>query len=300
MKTKKLSVFLALVTIFFWGVTFVSTKLLLVYLSPIQIMLLRYLIAYVALFALHPKVHRSEGLRAELIYLAAALTGSTLYFLAENYALSYTQASNVSLLISAAPILTSLTAHLFTGDEKLRRGELYGFFTAMVGIFLVVCNGHFVLKLSPAGDLLAIIGALMWAFYSVILRKVNSVHKPIYITRRIFFYSIVTILPFYLLEPQPLDLSLLLHPMIAGNLLFLGLIASSMCYVLWYYVVRNLGAVKANHFVYLNPLVTMLASVVVLKERITWLMAAGAGFILLGVMLAEGTLPRRSSSEKRN
>lgn len=149
MKKNRLYTLLALLVILFWGTTFVSTKILLTRLSPVQIMLLRYLIAYAALLVIHPKFHRPEGLRQELCCIAAALCGSTLYFLAENTALSYTQASNVSLLISAAPILTSVVAHLFTRDEHLTRHAFYGFFLAMAGIFLVVFNGRFVLKLSP-------------------------------------------------------------------------------------------------------------------------------------------------------
>ncbi|MEM1484534.1 DMT family transporter [Oscillospiraceae bacterium PP1C4] len=286
---------LAIITIFFWGTTFVSTKVLLNYITPIQVMLLRYLIAYVGLFAVYPKFHRSEGIRQELLCMSAALTGSTLYFLSENTALYFTQASNVSLLISAAPILTSMVAHLFTRDEKLSRGVIYGFLVAMLGIFFVVFNGHFVLKLSPVGDLLAITAALMWAFYTVILRKIKTVHKPVYMTRRIFFYSILTMLPCLLIDKKPLSLAVLLEPVVLGNLVFLGLIASSLCYVLWYHVVGYMGAVKANNFIYLNPLVTMLASIVVLREQVTWLMLLGAVLILLGVMLAEGPLFRRQA-----
>lgn len=284
---------LALITIFFWGITFVSTKILLEYMTPVQIMLLRYVIAYLGLLVIYPRFHRTEGLRSELLCLGAALTGSTLYFLAENFALTYTQASNVSLLIATAPILTSVVAHLLTPDEKLTRNVIYGFLVAMAGIFLVVCNGHFVLKLSPLGDLLTILAALLWALYSIILRKITTKYKPVYLTRRIFFYSILTMLPCLLFDTQPLNLAALAEPLVLGNLLFLGLVASSVCYVLWYTVVNGLGAVRANNFVYLNPLVTMIASVVVLKERITPLMLFGAVLILFGVMLGEGTLFRK-------
>lgn len=298
MNKNRLYTVLALLTVTIWGVTFVSTKVLLDFLSPVQIMLLRYLIAYAGLLCIYPKFHRSEGMRQELLCLGAALCGSTVYFLTENFALTYTQASNVSLLISAAPILTSVVAHLFTRDERISRYEIFGFFAAMAGIFLVVCNGHFVLKLSPAGDLLAIAAALCWAVYTVLLRKITSRYQPVYITRRIFFYSILTMLPCLLIGSKPFDPTVLTNPLVYGNLLFLGLAASSLCYVIWYHVVGHMGAVKANNFVYLNPLVTMIASILVLRERITWLMLAGAALILLGVMIAEGTLFRRQATAK--
>lgn len=288
--------FLALLAIFFWGITFVSTKVLLEYISPIQIMLLRYIIGYLGLLVIHPHFHRSEGLKQELMCLLAALCGSTLYFLAENFALTITQASNVSLLISAAPILTSVLASLMVKDERISKEEVYCFLLAMVGIFLVVYNGSFVLGISPVGDLLAITAALMWAFYSVILRKINTKHSPIYITRRMFFYSIITMLPCLLFDKQPFVWSVLAKPVVLLNLLFLGLIASALCYVLWYHVVGELGAIKANNFVYLNPLITMVASIIVLHERVTWIMLLGALLILLGVMLAQPR-PKRDETE---
>ncbi|WP_368234430.1 DMT family transporter [Anaerotruncus rubiinfantis] len=290
MKKQQFYILLALITIFFWGTTFVSTKVLLESLSPVQIMVLRYLIAYAGLLLIYPRIHPSEGWRMELLCLGAALCGSTLYFLAENFALSFTQASNVSLLVSAAPILTALVAHLFTRDEKFSRSQLLGFLCAMCGIFLVVGNGHFILKLSPAGDLLAVGAALSWAFYTVLLRKIHTRYPPVHLTRRIFFYSTLTMLPCLAADPRPFEPTVLREPVVWGNLLFLGLVASSLCYVLWYHVVRGLGAVRANNFVYLNPMVTMIASVIVLRERITILMLLGAALILAGVMIADGTV----------
>ena len=300
MKKNHICLMLALLTITVWGTTFVSTKLLLETLSPIQIMLCRYLIAYLALVVIHPRFHRPEGWRTEGLCILAALCGSTIYFLAENSALSYTQASNVSLLVSAAPILTSVVAHFFTRDEPLTRRAVAGFAIAFTGIFLVVCNGHFILRLNPVGDLLAITAALSWAFYTIILRRIRTAYPPVYLTRRIFFYSLLTMLPVALLDPHPMPLHALGRPEIWGNLLFLGLVASSLCYVMWYHVVAGLGAVRANNFVYLNPMITMVASILVLHERITWLMLAGAALILCGVIAADGTLlqHRRTAVER--
>lgn len=103
-------------------------------------------------------------------------------------------------------------------------------------------------------------------------------------------------LPCLLFDAAPFDTAVLKEPLILGNLLFLGLIASSLCYVLWNYVVAGLGAVRSNNFVYLNPLITMIASVIVLHERITPLMIAGAILILLGVIVSEGTLLKRQDT----
>lgn len=299
MKKKIGFTLLAIAVILIWGTTFVSTKVLLRSLSPVQIMVLRYIIGYLALFMFYPRMHRSEGWRQELLYLGAALSGSTFYFLAENYALTFTQASNVSLLISAAPILTSVLAHFLTHGERFSRHALYGFFSAMLGIFLVVCNGHFVLKISPAGDLLAVLGAFMWACYSLLIRGLHSQYSPVYVTRRIFFYAILTMLPCLLLPGnEGFTLRTLADPLIIGNLLFLGVGACAVCFVSWTYVIRFMGPVRANNFIYLTPLITMVASVVVLHEKISPLMLVGAAFVLAGVILADGTILRSRQSEQ--
>lgn len=270
-----------------WGVTFINTKILLRTLTPLEIMLLRCSLAYLLLLLFYPRLHRSEGLRHELSCLGAALCGITLYFLAENYALSFTQAANVSLLVSAAPILTAAVAH-FLGDERFSRRSLYGFFAAFSGIFLVVCNGRLVLRLSPAGDLLALAAALSWAFYTVIMRRIRSAYPPIYITRRIFLYAVAAMLPLCLVPGMTGDgWRSLGKPEVWGNLLFLGVAASAACYVIWGIIVRRMGAVWANRFVYLNPVVTMAASALVLRERITVLMVLGAVMILAGVVIAD-------------
>ena len=221
-------------------------------------MLSRYVIAYIALWIFYPKFHKPASLRQEILILGAALCGSTLYFLAENYAVSYTQASNVSLLLAAVPILTSITAHL-AGDEKLTRNIVLGFLVAMAGICLVVFNGNFILKLNPLGDLLALGAAFSWVFYTLIIRNIHQEHSYLYMTRKIFFYSILTMLPCIAIDGKLVSFQVLRQPVVYLNLLFLGLIASSLCYVTWYIVVDKLGAVKANNFIYFNPLVTMIA-----------------------------------------
>ena len=151
-KGHAMAVFCALV----WGITFVISKHLLVYYSPVQLMFMRFVIAYAALCILHPHWER-PSLREELLYLFMGLTGCTLYFWTENTALTITYAANVSTIVALAPILTAILAHWFTGgSSRLNRWIWIGFVIAMLGVVLVVFNGTFVLRLNPRGDLLAL------------------------------------------------------------------------------------------------------------------------------------------------
>ena len=284
-------------TITVWGSTFISSKKLLGLYSPAQIMLTRFLLAYCALWLLRPR-RLPLTRKRELGFLLLGLFGCSLYFYTENTSLTYTLASNVSIIVAAAPILTAVLAH-FAGEERFRRGTLWGFLVAFTGVVLVVCNGTFVLRLNPRGDFLALGAAACWAVYSVLMRKLGQELDPILVTRRTLFWGILTALPLVLLEGKNYPAAPLLTPAVAGNFLFLGLIGSGLCYVLWNKAFQLLGVVATNNFIYLNPFITIVAARLFLDEPISPLALLGAVLITVGVVVSqrEPKLPVRSPAE---
>lgn len=288
MDNKKLMLnFLAFITIIVWGTTFVSTKILLDTFNPAEIMFLRFSIAYIILLIIHPKFYKINSLKEEGLFLLAGITGGSVYFLTENSALIYSLTSNVALILATTPILTAFMAHIFSKEEKLNKNLFIGFIIAILGVFLVIFNGNFILKLNPLGDILALSAAFCWAIYSVTLKKISSNYNCIYITRKIFFYALLTILPMILYSSKNINISSLSEPKILFNLLFLGIIASGICYVVWNYTVDNLGIIKTNNYIYLIPAITMLASFLILKESLTLYSTLGAILVLIGVYVSE-------------
>ena len=288
----------ATLVVVIWGTTFISTKVLLNQLSPVEIMFYRYVLGYLALLAAYPHRHKSGGLKEEALFAAAGLFGGTLYFLAENYALHYTLASNVALLVASAPILTAVAVRCATRTERITRPLVFGFIVAFAGVFLVIFNGRFVLHLNPAGDILAVAAAASWAVYSVLVKDMGAKYNGIYCTRKIFFYSLLTMLPFLFATDFRWSLTHLYDLNIMANLLFLGILASAVCYLLWSKVIWQLGPVRTNNFIYVVPLVTMLTSVLVLSEPLTPFAVVGGVLILTGVSLSSSRsrLPRKRSS----
>ncbi len=275
----------AIFTIIVWGSTFISSKKLLAAYTPSQIMLTRFLLAYCALWLLRPR-RLALTRRQEAIFAALGLTGCSIYFYTENTALTYTLASNVSIIVAAAPIFTAIAAH-FTGVERFRRSTLWGFLIAFTGVVLVVCNGTFVLKLNPRGDLLALCAAACWAVYSVLLRRIGQGLDPVLVTRRTLFWGAVTALPLVALEGVPFPTAPLLTPVAVGNFLFLGLIGSGLCYILWNRAFQILGVVTTNNFIYLNPFITIVTARIFLHEPISPLAVLGAVLITAGVVAAQ-------------
>ena len=291
---------LALITVVIWATTFISSKILLNTFTPLEVMFYRFVIAYFLLLIIHPKFHKIDSLKEEAMFLLSGITGGSLYFLAENSAVKISQVSNVGLIVATAPIITALLAHFFTKGEKLNKNLFIGFLIAISGVFLVMFNGNFMLKLNPAGDILALCAALSWSVYSITTKKFGSKYNYLYLTRKIFFYALLTMIPFLFTSEFNFDVSKLLTFKVISNLLFLGVVASSICYVMWNFTVDKLGVVKTNNYIYLIPAITLILSVVILHEKITLYSSLGAFLIFLGVYVSENGLKFNIFSNNRN
>lgn len=278
----------ALLTIIIWGTTFISTKILLVGFQPVEILFFRFVMGFIVLLMLSPKRLKTANRKEELTFAVAGLCGICLYYLLENIALTYTLASNVGVIISVAPFFTAILAHLvIKSEEKLRLQFFTGFIVAMVGIVLISFNGQ-ELELNPIGDLLAIVAALVWAFYSILTKKINSFGYPVILTtRRTFFYGILFMLPTLFFFDFQLDLSRFGELTYLLNILYLGLGASALCFVTWNFSVKELGAVKTSVYIYMVPVITVLTSVLILHEQVTVLASIGTILTLIGLFLSE-------------
>lgn len=279
--------FAALFTIIIWGITFISTKILLADFQPIEILFYRILIGFTALLVIHP--HRLKGTtwKQEILFAGAGLCGITFYFLFENIALTYTSASNVGVIISIAPFFTALLARWALDGEKQKGRFFIGFLVAIIGIFLISFNGSFILKLNPIGDLLAGLAALVWAVYAVLTKKISQFgYSTVQSTRKIFSYGLLFMIPAMFLLHFQWGLERFAKPLYLFNVLFLGLGASALCFVTWNLAVRFLGAVKTSIYIYLVPVVTVIASVLILKETITWMSALGTALTLSGLFIS--------------
>lgn len=288
-----LAIFVAAV----WGTTFISSKILIEQgLSPAEIMFLRFVIAYIGIVIFSREKLWCNSLKDELLMVVLGISGGSLYFLLENTALVYTQASNVAIIIAATPLLTTLAVDLISRQERINRKIYYYSALSLIGVGLVVFNGKFILKLNALGDLLTLGASVMWVIYSIVILKVQERYSSLMITRKIFFYGILTLLPYFLIEPMEISWTQLCEPVVAGNLLFLGVLASLICYIGWNVVIEKLGAVDSTNYLYLNPIVALVTSYLVLGERITWLAIIGTALILAGVILSERM--QQSSTEK--
>lgn len=278
----------AFVTILIWGTTFISTKVLLRVFAPIEILLIRFVVGYAALWCVRPRGLKVADKKQEWAFAAAGLCGITLYYLLENIALTYTLASNVGVIISIAPFFTAIFAWLFLRDRRPGVRFVLGFLMAMAGIALLSFGKDASLQLNPIGDLLGVAAAVIWAAYSILTKKVSGFgYDTILTTRRIFFYGLVFMVPISSAMGVHVELRDFAVAGVLPNLLFLGLGASALCFVTWNTAVKHLGSVKTSVYIYMVPVITAVTSALFLHETLTAAAMCGIVLTLAGLFLSE-------------
>ena len=281
----------AFLVVAIWGSTFVFTKLLLLGgFSPAQIFTLRFIIAYAMLlvFCLWRGIRwLCESWKDELLMLGLGISGGSLYFLAENEAMNHTTTTNTSLIVCLCPLFASLLIGLFYKSQRLNRTQIIGTIIAATGLVVVVMNGHFVLHLSPLGDTLAFIACLCWAVYSLLMIPANAKYDTIFVTRKVFFYGLLSMIPYFIFFPGLNVHKLFEQPALLWNLLFLGCVASTFCFLTWNWVMKKLGAIIVTNYVYFNPVTTILFAWLLLSEPITGYFIFGTVLILVGMYLSD-------------
>jgi drug/metabolite transporter (DMT)-like permease len=165
----------------------------------------------------------------------------------------------------------------------MKKSALTGSFVAFAGMALVIFNGNFILKLSPMADALAFAACLCWTAYSVLMKYIQPRYSTLLIMRKVFGYGVITIIPFFVSNPPNIELVIEGGIVVWTNILTLGCVASMLCYTLWNLVLARLGTVRATNFIYLNPVITIITSWLVLDEKITWMAILGAILVLAGM-----------------
>lgn len=277
---------IALITVAVWGVTFISTKVLISSgLTPTWIFITRFAIAYLCILTISHRQLWAGSLKDELLMAAMGLTGGSLYFISENTALQFTYASNVSLIICATPILT-MALDLLVYKNKVQLRAIIGSLIALCGVTIVILNGSLNLGLNPKGDFLTLLAAFFWAAYCMLLKKLNTRYSNLLITRKVFFYGFASALLLCFSEPAPEIPAGDTLIQVVLNLLFLGVVASFLCYIMWNNAVKILGPDKTANYIYFTPLITILASAAILEEPVTLWMLFGGAAIIGGVYLS--------------
>jgi len=305
----------AFIAIFAWSVTFANTSALLCDFSSLEIMLVRFLLAWASLMlmaafdrnanAAREAIQRAGRLRVELLCLGLGAAGIVFYQLMENCAIYYTGAGNVAILVAFGPIATAVMAKLLRNDKSLSVTFVAGSLVAVAGVALLMGNDkETAFRNRILGDAMALVAMMMWGVYSVIVDKLNELCVPsLHTTRKAYFWGLLLMVPmalwgmtdggratldgaFAVTLGADVNAVRFARPLNLMNLGLLGFLASAASYSLWNYACGVLGVVRTTIGIFLVPLFGVVFAVVFLGERLTSTSVNGGLVIIAGVLLA--------------
>ncbi|WHZ58949.1 DMT family transporter [Metabacillus hrfriensis] len=277
----------AAVSISFWGISFVSTKAVLVQLEPFTLLVLRFGIASLFLFLLLFLFR--QPLKIKMDYLPEvfilAVLGIFVHQIIQAAALKSIQASEAGWIISFSPIFTAVLASLFL-KETFTLFKAAGMSIAVLGVLLITSYGQggSLTFHANMGYALMILSTLNWAVYSILIKKLKIPYPALTITFYTSLIGFLMTIPFFMRNNGWVQLTVLTQENWT-HLLFLGIFVSAVAYWFWGKALEVMEAAKVSSFLYFEPLATVIAAVILLNEPFLLMSGAGGLLIIAGVMI---------------
>jgi drug/metabolite transporter (DMT)-like permease len=273
-----------------WGSSFLFIKVALEGLAPAQVVAGRVwsgalvLLAVVALRRL--ALPRSLRLWGHLVLLA--LLANVVPFMLFSWAETHVDSSVAGLLNGATPLITIVLATVLLPEERATATRVVGLLLGFVGVVAIIGPWRPGVLSGEGTGQLACIGAA--ACYGLAItwtrRHVSDSGLPLLVlaAAQLGAAAVIMLLlaPFVATDPMQLDLD------VVGAVLTLGVLGTGLAYLLYYALIRDVGATTASMVTYLIPVVAVALGVAVLGEDLHWNVFVGAAIVIGGVALAEG------------
>lgn len=299
MSKQKITGFISLVfTIIIWGITFLATETLLNDFTPIEILFFRFGLSLIALFLVYPKIFKWQGWKVELLCFLASLFGMSIYQSLENYAIQYANGSMVSIIIATASFFTVIFSRIILKEKNIKINFYIGLIIGIVGISLVILNGN-ALSIEPLGDFIALLCSVLWGLYSVVVELINKYKlNMLQITRRITMYGLLIFIPMFFISGGKFDLVRFTKPENLIWMIYLGILASAICFYTWNYSVDKLGPVPTSIGILVQPIVTVIVGVIWFNHKFTWVGIVGLAVTIIGLYVALFLRPKKQVDKR--
>ncbi len=281
-----------LIAVILWGLSFIATKLTLDYLSPVEIIAIRMLLGVPVLFLiLKLKGISIKFRKSDYLVLFPASIILAAHFLIQALGLIYTTATNTAWLIATIPVFIAILSYIFL-REKLTPKIILGIAIATFGVLLLISRGRIgsLGWLKSSGDWLILASCMTWSVYTIITRNITRRCNPLAISLNLLLFPAV-LLTIYTLFTTPIGRFTSLPLEIIGLLIFLGVFCLGLAHWLWLEGLSRkgagAGAINVGVYLYIEPIVTTLAAIPILGEKLTFFMIIGALLIIGGVYLVE-------------
>jgi len=278
----------AILSMIFWGMSFVWTSVVLKYYQPITTIFLRLLLSTLIMYTILKAMGRLQKIRKEdwRMLILMSIFNPFLYFLGENFGLDLTSPTIGAVIIGLIPVFTPIFAYIFL-REQLTIFNYVGIFVSFLGILMMLVTSNFTLATSLSGILLLFSAVFSAIFYSIFLLKLASKYNPLTLITYQNIIGLVLFLPIFLIFESRGFLQVDLSAELIWSLLSLAVFASSLAFILFATVIKRLGVSRANVYSNMIPVFTAVFSFFIIGEQFTTRKIIGILIVICGVFLAQ-------------
>jgi len=284
-----------------WGGMYVVSKYVLEYIPPLTLVWLRYLIAFIVLFAIFKLVEKKRGDTCTIHkkdWLLLIWIGFIGYFVSISFQFIGTKLSNAhtgALITSATPAFIVIFAR-FVLKERITLQKLASLTIATIGV-IVVIGWDFHLGDYFLGSLILVGAAITWALLSVYVKKASRSYSSLTITTYAILFAMIFTTPFMLWELQTQVVHFEGNLIILG-LLYLGIVSTAGAFFLWNKGLELMDAGIGSLFFFFQPIVGAFLGWLLLKETINQSFFIGGFLIVTGVIIGTVQIKARARTSK--
>lgn len=280
---KKMPHIVAISLMVMWSLSYLSIKVVSEEISPTLSAFYRFALAAVILIIiLKVKYPEEKVLKEDKFKLfLGGVFGIAIYFIFENYAVAYTSASNVAILIASIPVFTLFSQRIIY-KEKLTYGKIIGATLSLIGIIIIIASKERVSLFSKGsiGDLMTLGAVFSWIIYNMVCNNFKGNYKSITISTYQVLWGALLLSPSIFFSTLQLP-----STKVILNLGFLSIFCSCIGYIVYIYCLKELGATVITTYINLQPIMSLIAAAVIIKEAVTSWQVVGCIVIIMGVML---------------
>ena len=276
---KKLGYIAIFLSVTIWSMAFVSSKIVLEVMPPTVIVFYRYVFAN--LFFLGILILRKQNLKIDLkdlpLFMSSALIGITLYFVFELAGLQRLQASTSTLILALIPLVI-IFVNRFTKTETLSRNKKLAVIGSIIGVALVVGSDGG--EDNWLGYILMFGAVLSWVVFSFQTTRLTQKYDETKIATVHAIITLISFIPFMFFQDVDYSQVEAIHWL---NIMFLGIVASAVGFVLYNYALRTIGGTVSSLVINFMPVITLVFGYFVLGETMTVTQLIG-GFLIVAFM----------------
>ncbi|MBS0011117.1 MAG: DMT family transporter [Bacteroidales bacterium] len=255
---------------------------------PLTIVFFRLATAVIVLSLFLYITGRFEKIRKEdsLYFFLIALFEPFLYFIFESHGLALVSSTVASVLIATIPIFTAIGA-LILFREKLSIFNYAGVLISFTGIMIFIVAGKSNLSFNPRGIILMLSAVMCATAYSLILRRLANLYRPVYIVNVQNIIGLALFLPVFIISEGKHFREIQFDPEAAIAVAQLAIFASCGAFILFGYTVRKIGVTRANIFANIIPVMTAAFAYYSIGEIISSEKFVGIIIMIAGLYMAQ-------------